>query len=117
MWTRLDDELIDHRKIFQAGELLGDDGPVKALGFYALVLLWTNKHLTDGVIPYPVLRKFPHVADPCAVADALTTAGLLEKNGVGYVVHDFAEFGNPSASSVKAQRLRDRRRKKVGRKK
>ena len=114
MWTRLADELIDHRKIFVAGELLGDDGPVIALGFYALLLLWTNKHLTDGVVPFPVLRKFPHVADPCAVADALTKAGLLEKNGTGYAVHDFADFGNPTAASVKAFRRRDRLRKRKG---
>ena len=112
MWTRLDDELINHRKIFSAGELLGDDGAVKALGFYALMLLWTNKHLTDGVVPFPVVRKFPHVSDPCAVADALTKAGLLEKNGTSYVVHDFAEFGNPSAAKVKATRRHNRARKR-----
>jgi hypothetical protein len=111
MWTRLDDELIDHMKIFNAGAKLGRNGPAIALGFYAIGLMWSNRHLTDGFLPYEVVRSFRHVSNPASVADALTTAGLWEKNGNGFQIHDFADFGNPTAASIKAKRRRDRLRK------
>jgi hypothetical protein len=111
VWARLDDELIDHRKIFAAGEALGKNGPAIALGFYAVGLMWSNKHLTDGYLPLVIVKSFRHVDQPICVADALTKAGLWEKNGNGFVIHDYAEFGNPSASKVKAKRRRDRLRK------
>jgi hypothetical protein len=111
MWARLDDELIDHRKIFLAGDRLGKNGPAIALGFYAVGLMWSNKHLSDGVLPLAIVKKFPHVADPLEVARALVTAGLWERNGTGWKIHDFAEFGNPSSAAIKAKRSRDRQRK------
>lgn len=112
MWARLDDELIDHRKIFAAGESLGKNGPAIALGFYTIGLLWSNKHLTDGHLPSPVVRSFRHVDKPATVADALVKAGLWERNGSGgYHIHDYEEF-NFSAATVKARRRRDRLRKR-----
>lgn len=114
MWAKLDDELIDHRKIFAAGEALGRNGPAIALGFYTVGLLWSNKHLTDGHLPSPVVRSFRHVAQPDLVADALVKAGLWEKNGSGYQIHDYDEF-NPSATQVKAKRRQDRLRKRAER--
>lgn len=111
MWARLDDELIDHSKIFVAGEALGKNGPAIALGFYALGLMWSNRHLTDGFLPLAVVRSFRHVDRPTSVADALVKAGLWEKNGgSGYVIHDYSDH-NPKASNVKAKRRRERLRK------
>jgi hypothetical protein len=83
MYARLDDELIDHRKIFAAGDLLGRNGAAIALGMYAVGLMYANRHLTDGVIPLSVLRTFRHVSRPLRVADALVRSGLWEKNGSG----------------------------------
>jgi hypothetical protein len=112
MYARLDDELIDHAKIFRAGALIGKNGPAIALGFYALGLMWSNRHLTDGHLPLAVIKSFPHVKDPVSVADALVQAGLWEKNGTGgFVVHDFGER-NPSAKYIKAKRKRDAVRKR-----
>ena len=111
MWARLDDELIDHRKIFIAGEAIGKNGPAIAIGFYAVGLMWCNKHLSDGYLPLPIVKSFRHVDNPTSVADALTKAGLWEKNGAGFQIHDYAEFGNPSAARVKAKRRRDKVRK------
>lgn len=111
MWARLDDELIDHRKIFTAGEVLGKNGPAIALGFYTIGLLWSNKHLSDGHLPAPVVRSFRHVAKPAEVADALVKAGLWEKNGNGYQIHDYSDF-NFSAVTVKERRRQDRLRKR-----
>ena len=108
----MDDQLIDHRKIFAAGETLGRNGPAIALGFYAIGLLWSNKHLTDGHLPFAVVRSFRHAEKPQAVADALVKAGLWEKNGSEYLIHDYDEF-NFSAAKVKAKRRKDRLRKQA----
>lgn len=111
MWARLDDALLDHRKIFAAGEAIGKNGPAIALGMYTVALLWANKHLSDGYLPLPVVKSFRHVADPVAVGRALVEAGLWERNGSGFVIHDYADFGNPSAAAIKARRKWDRQRK------
>lgn len=116
MWARLEDELIDHHKIFAAGELIGKNGAAVALGLYAVGLMWANKHLTDGHLPLPVVKNFRHVANPAAVADALVQAGLWEKNGSGYVIHDYGEF-NAWAKDVKARRRKDKLRKRAAREK
>lgn len=111
MWTKLDDQLIDHSKIFAAGDLLGRNGPAIAIGFYAIGLLWSNKHLTDGHLPLTVVRSFRHVSHPDAVADALVRAGLWEKNGAGFVIHDYDDL-NPTATVVAARRRKARLRKR-----
>jgi hypothetical protein len=115
MWARLDDELIDHIKVFEAGERLGKNGPAIALGFYAVALMWSNKHLTDGFLPLTTIKKFTHVEDPLTVADALTRAGLFDRiNGTGrengYRIHDFGDY-NPSAAAIRKKRKADRLRK------
>lgn len=111
MWSRLDDALIDHEKVSIAGELLGENGRAIVIGFYAVGLMWTNKHLTDGVLSLAVVKGFPHVTDPLSVADALVKAGLWDKNGNGFHIHDFSDF-NPSAAAVKRKRKEDRVRKR-----
>lgn len=110
MWARLDDELIDHHKVFAAGKRLGANGPAIALGMYALSLMWANRHLTDGFLPTSTIEGFRHVDKPLAVADALAQAGLYEKVEGGFKIHDFAEH-NPSARVIKAKRKKDRLRK------
>ncbi len=116
VWARLDDELIDHRKIFIAGEVIGKNGAAIALGFYAVGLMWSNKHLTDGHLPLAIVKSFRHVDHPTSIADALAKAGLWDRNGSGFVIHDYAEFGNPTAADVKAKRRRDKLRKQRDRK-
>jgi hypothetical protein len=111
MWARLDDELLDHQKIFAAGDLVGGrNGSVIALGFYAQCLMWANRHLSDGHLPLGVIKGFRHGSKPLSIADALVKAGLLEKNGSGFIIHDFKEF-NPSAAKVKEKRRQDKLRK------
>ena len=110
MWAKLADELIDHPKVFAAGKKIGPNGPAIALGFYAVALMWTSKHLTDGLIPMTTLESFRHVSNPLAVADALVHAELFEKVKDGYQIHDFDEW-NPSATAIKRRRKEDRMRK------
>lgn len=111
MWTKLDDNLLDHPKLIAAGEQLGPNGPALALGLYVVGLMWSNRHLSDGQLPQAVVKRFSHVAKPLEVAAALVRAGLWEKDGAGYIIHDFAEY-NFAARDVKARRTREKERKR-----
>lgn len=113
MWSRLDDQLIDHEKVFAAGKLIGANGPAVALGMYAVGLMWSNKHLTDGRLPAAVVAHFRHCDHPLKVAAALVKARLWERRGDMFTIHDFAEF-NLAAATVKEKRERDRQRKRNG---
>lgn len=110
MWTKLDDSLLDHEKVFLAGDLIGRNGPAIAIGLYSIGLMWTNKHLTDGHLPAAVVKRWRHVDNPLRAADAMVSAGLWEKNGNGFIVHDFHDH-NPTAEAVKKKREQDRLRK------
>jgi hypothetical protein len=115
MWSKLDDALMDHRKIFLAGDKLGRDGAGIAIGVFALGLMWTNKHLTDGHLPSEVVRRWPHVHDPLRVATALVDAGLWEHSNGGYRIHDFHDH-NFQAAAVQERRAHVRAvRQKAGR--
>jgi hypothetical protein len=110
MWSKLDDALIDHRKIFTAGRLIGKNGPAIALGFYTVGLLWSNKHLSDGFLPEDVILGVRHVDNPRSIVDALVKAELFEKVAGGFQIHDFDEY-NPLAKTIKTKRREDRLRK------
>lgn len=110
MWSKLDDALLDHEKVFLAGDAIGRNGPGMAIGLYVIGLMWTNKHLTDGRLPTAVVKRWRHFDQPIRLADALVSAGLWEKNGTAYLVHDFHDH-NATADSVKQKREEDRKRK------
>lgn len=113
MWTRLDDCLLDHKKVFDAGDRLGHlDGPAVAFALYVVGLLWSNKQLTDGFLPTAIVRRFPHCARPLKVALALTEAHLWDAVDGGYKIHDFHDF-NFTAAAVNERREEDRKRKRV----
>jgi hypothetical protein len=103
MWTKLDDALLDHRKVFLAGDALGRNGPALAIGMYAIGLMWTNKQLTDGHLPRGVIKTLGHFEKPLTVADALVEAGLWETTATGYLIHDFHDY-NPAAVEAKAHK-------------
>ena len=113
MYARLDDELLDHPKVSSAGDSIGRGGYGISFGFYGYAILWANRQMTDGFIPLHIVKSWSTKFDrPLVIADALTRAGLFEKNGdYGYRIHDFAEH-NPSAAAIKKKRKEDRDRKR-----
>jgi len=115
MWAKLDDALLDHRKILTAGRSFRSvgNGRAAALGFYAAGLLYTMKHLTDGFLPTAVVEELGFADKPLQAADAMVKVGLWDAVEGGYKVHDFHDF-NPAASDVQARRQRDRERKQHG---
>jgi hypothetical protein len=113
MWAKLDDALIDHRKLFVAGDVIGKNGPAIALGLYAVGILYSNKHLTDGFLAEAVVRRWTHVDRPLAMAEALVAANLWERTEGGFRIHDFHDH-NLKAVDVHEKRKADRDRKKKG---
>jgi hypothetical protein len=113
MFSKLDDALIDHRKIFDAGDLIGKNGPAIALGFFTVGLLWSNKQLSNGFLPMAVVKRFRHVENPLNVARALVTAHLWENADGGFLIHDFLDW-NLDAKTVQDKRKADRERKRNG---
>lgn len=110
MWAKLDDALLDHPKILQASGGLGQDGRVKALGTYALGLLYANKHLTDGFLSRAAMQE---LRVSTTTARIMVAVGLWSVVKGGYKVHDFHDH-NPKASDVQAKRKADRERKRKG---
>ena len=108
MWTRLDDALLDHRKLLEAGRLLGKDGRAKALGYYTAALMYSAKHLTDG-------KLSPAVVDQLQISGAgvaaLVRVGLWKKAPHGWTINDYLDW-NTSAADVRDRRKRDADRKR-----
>ena len=104
MWTKLDDALIDHRKVFAAGDAIGRNGPALVIGMYTLGLIWSNRQLSDGFLPIGRVKAFAtHFDKPLAIAEALVAAGLWEPATGGFQIHDYHEY-NPTAVEAKAHR-------------
>jgi hypothetical protein len=105
MWSRLDDGLADHPKIYAAGTAIGKNGGAIAIGMFAMGLIWVNRHLTNGHLPTAVVEGFPHVARPLFVAAALVDAGLWERAADGFCIHDYNAW-NPAPTAAIANRDR-----------
>lgn len=106
-WARIDDRVIDHQKLEDAGDELGKNGYVVALGALAWGVVYCAKSLSDGFLPERALRRYKV---PRNVADAMVKAGLWEISDGGYRVHDYLEW-NPTAAEVKEKQAWDRERK------
>lgn len=109
MWTKLDDGLLDHPKLYKAGSLIGGThGVMVALGVYSAGLLYANRQLTDGYVPRVMARSF---CRHNRVSDALVEAGLWERLADGgFQIHDFHAH-NFTAKEVKERREWDIKRK------
>jgi hypothetical protein len=100
-WGRLDDSLYDHPKL----DVLGKDR-LPCIGLWVLSISWCNRYLTDGVLP---AERIPRLGGTKAQAERLVEAGLFDREGDGYAIHDFLSF-NRSRSAVEAERAYDRDR-------
>ena len=114
MWARIDDDAPDHPKFATAGDLLGPDGSSVAFGFWMRGVCYSNKRLTDGLLPAGVVRTWSPRASK--IASALVSAGLWEVVEGGYRIHDYHDY-NPRADEVRAKLEADRRRKENERRK
>ena len=105
-WGRLDDGYYDHPKVLKA--LDSDAG---AVGLHCRAIAYCAKHQLDGHLSErAVCSLMPLQSDREKAVAALLDAGLLERNGDSYVVHDFLDY-NPSREEVIEKRRKDRERK------
>ena len=93
-WGRLDDSLYDHPKLDRLRHRLA------AVGLHALALSWCNRWLTDGHVSR---RQVAKLGGTARLADDLVGAGLWERDGQDYRIHDFLEF-NQSREEVEGTR-------------
>lgn len=109
MWVKLDDGLLDHPKILRAGASSKREGRATAIGIFAVGLLYTNRHLTDGFLPLAAIGSL--FDKPVAAVALMTDAGLWRKVEGGYQIHDYADH-NPRAADVLEHRQAERDRKR-----
>ena len=95
-WGRIDDSFYDHPKLDALG-----GSRLPCVGLYTLALSWSNRYLTDGFIPADRVRR---LGGTVHLAAKLVDAGLWEKVGDDYRVHDFLDF-NDSAETVRSRRV------------
>lgn len=129
MWSKLDDGILDNPKVAKVG-LLG-------FGWYAAGLIYCNRNLTDGFIPWNIARTLiplEHVepetervleaSEVCGMAGwsgqelgemlctRLCAAGLWHEVSGGYYVHDFLDWNPPKEKVLVAREAARERMKK-----
>ena len=100
-WTKVPDDHIDHTWALSDG----------AHRLYVAGLVFSNRALTDGVIPRDRLAGLMPKARPALVAE-LIQAGLWRAVGGGWEVADFHQ-DQPSREEVEAQRAYDAIRQRI----
>jgi len=103
-WVRLDDSILDHPKLINAGPM--------AERLYIRSIVWSSRHLTDGAVPKKAVDhicRWDGVTAPSNVelAGHLVEAGLWHPTEEGWAIHDFADY-QPSREQVLAKRTKAR---------
>lgn len=102
-WVRIDDAFYDHDK------WVGAD--LAEIGLWAVLLAWSNRNLSDGLVPRGLLARFG--ASPETVA-AMVARDVLEDGGDSYRIHGYLDWQRDAATILEG-RQRDRERKRRGR--
>lgn len=93
-WGKVDDGFWDHPKIVG----LSDRSFRSLMGLWAWS--WRN-HRTKGHVPAAVTRQY--LGTPRVLAE-LESAGLIHKNGTGWVIHDWAIYRKVDATGAERKR-------------
>lgn len=101
-WVRLDDNFADHPKIIALGDT--------AFRLFITGLCYSNRQLTDGVIPYQIVGAW--VGDnPEKPSDELEDQGLWERVDKGFQIRSYTEY-QPTRDKVHKKRDEARERLK-----
>lgn len=104
-WARLDDGYDGNPKMLRLG--------LTATGLHARAIAYCAQHETDGKLPAAWVNAQLAELKPAEqrrLLEALLEANALERNGSGYVIHDFLEY-NPSRAELAARRQEEHERK------
>lgn len=95
-WAKLDDGFYDHPKVLGAS--------LEAVGLFCRSLSYCSRHATDGHVTLAVCTWLANDSVTAQrLAEELVTLKLWERNGDGYVIHDFLVY-NPSSKALERQR-------------
>jgi hypothetical protein len=94
-WARFDEEFPAHRKVRPLTDA--------AFRLHVSAICWSNRNLTDGLIPDDELPYVSDVKNPEKATGQLELRGLWERTPSGWLIHDYLEF-NPPAAFVEAER-------------
>lgn len=104
-WVKLEDGMPEHPKIVE----------LNVHAKWALVELWcyAARHQTDGRVGDQAAKR---IAKPKVISD-LVGAGLIHRNGTGWVIHDWLDHNMSAADyahrkEAEAERLRVYRERK-----
>jgi len=101
-WVRLDDNFADHPKIIALGDT--------AFRLFITGLCYSNRQLTDGVIPYQIVTAWVG-DDPFKPSDELEDQGLWERVDKGFQIRSYTEY-QPTKEKVNKKRDEARERLK-----
>ncbi|KKN16062.1 hypothetical protein LCGC14_0979510 [marine sediment metagenome] len=106
-WVKLDDNFAGHRKVLAAG--------LEAAWLHIEGLCYCAQQETDGAILDAALVKLTQFSKPKAerLAVRLVEVGLWERNGAGWLIHDYLDY-NPSKKELEARRETKRRAGQAG---
>lgn len=96
-WIKLDTAIFRNKKMLA----LTDQQQLT----YLRLLAWAGESSDDGHIPDHAMRAIPMTAKS---AEAMADAGLLHRNGTGWVIHDWDDH----QGSLLKRRAKDRQRLK-----
>lgn len=107
-WVKLDDQFYSHPKVRRARK-----ADLAALGLHMVALSYCGAHLTDGAVDDLFVEEIvPNPAKRRRMVGVLIETGLWERNGSGWLIHDYLDF-NESRKQVIERRRRDAERKRV----
>ena len=93
-WVRIDDNFADHPKIIALTDT--------AFRLFITGLCYSNRQLTDGVIPYQIVSAW--VGDnPEKPSDELEDQGLWERVDKGFYIRSYTEY-QPSREKIEKKR-------------
>lgn len=101
-WVRIDDNFADHPKVIALSD--------KAFRLFITGLCYSNRQLTDGIIPYQIVTAWVG-DDPFKPSDELEDQDLWERIDKGFVIKSYAEY-QPTRKEVETKREANRERLK-----
>jgi hypothetical protein len=99
-WVRLDDNFADHPKVIALSD--------KAFRLFITGLCYSNRQLTDGVIPYQIVTAWVG-DDPMKPSDELEDQNLWERVDKGFAIRSYTEY-QPTREKVNKKRDEARER-------
>lgn len=104
-WLKVDDNFMSHPKVLALGR-----GASDAITLWLTGAVYASAHLTDGFVPYGVLRLAPlSAAAASRAAEALVRVGLWEESAGGWAIHDYLDYNPPKAKVEAARAVRQAR--------